>query len=200
MGAAELLGPSGPFARAMPGYESRPSQLEMASAVERCLNSEGVLLIEAGTGTGKTLAYLVPALLGSGRKKVVISTATRALQDQIFHKDLPLALGVLGLHVDVALMKGLPNYVCRRRHHEFQSHAESLKPEWGRSLPLVDAWLEESQTGAIEELGALAQDDPIWSRITASSGRRVGAGCTFFDRCYVTAMKRQAASARVIVV
>jgi ATP-dependent DNA helicase DinG len=200
MSAAELLGPAGPFARIMPGYESRPSQLEMASAVERCLNSEGVLLIEAGTGTGKTLAYLVPALLGSGRKKVVISTATRALQDQIFHKDLPLALGVLGLHVDVALMKGLPNYVCRRRHHEFQSSAESLKPEWGRSLPLVDAWLEESQTGAIEELGALAEDDPIWARVTASSERRIGAGCAFFDRCYVTAMKRQAASARVIVV
>jgi ATP-dependent DNA helicase DinG len=200
MGAAELLGPAGPFARAMPGYESRPSQLEMASAVERCLNSEGVLLIEAGTGTGKTLAYLVPALLGSGRKKVVISTATRALQDQIYHKDLPLALGVLGLHVEVALMKGLPNYVCRRRHNEFRTSAESLKPEWGRSLPLVDAWLEESQTGAIEELGTLPEDDPIWSRISASSERRIGAGCAYFDRCYVTAMKRQAASARLIVV
>src|SRR3954464_10843925 len=126
MGAAELLGPAGPFARALPGYESRPSQLEMASAVERCLNSEGVLLIEAGTGTGKTLAYLVPALLGSGRKKVVISTATRALQDQIFHKDLPLARRMLGLDTEIALMKGLPNYVCRRRHREFRTSAESL--------------------------------------------------------------------------
>lgn len=200
MGAAELLGPGGPFARALPGYEARPSQLEMASAVERCLNSEGVLLIEAGTGTGKTLAYLVPALLGAGRKKVVISTATRALQDQIYHKDLPLALRILGLDVDVALMKGLPNYVCRRRHHEFRTSAESLQPEWGRSLPLVDAWLEESPTGAIEELADLAEDDPIWSRITASSERRIGAGCPFFESCHVTAMKRRAASARILVV
>ena len=200
MGAAELLGPAGPFARTLPGYEARPSQLEMASAVERCLNSEGVLLIEAGTGTGKTLAYLVPALLGAGRKKVVISTATRALQDQIYYKDLPLALGILGLDVEVALMKGLPNYVCRRRHQEFRTSAESLQPEWGRSLPLVDAWLEESQTGAIEELASLAEDDPIWSRITASSERRIGVGCPHFERCHVTAMKRRAASARLLVV
>jgi len=200
MGAAELLGPAGPFARAMAGYESRPSQLEMAAAVERCLNSEGVLLIEAGTGTGKTLAYLVPALLEAGRKRVVISTATRALQDQIFHKDLPLALGVLGLDLDVALMKGLPNYVCRRRHEELKSSAESLKPEWVRSLPLVDSWLQESQTGAIEELGGLPEDDPIWPRITASSERRIGSSCAYYERCYVTAMKRQAANARLIVV
>jgi ATP-dependent DNA helicase DinG len=200
MGAAELLGPAGPFARTLAGYEARPSQLEMASAVERCLSSEGVLLIEAGTGTGKTLAYLVPALLGAGRKKVVISTATRALQDQIYYKDLPLALGILGLDIDVALMKGLPNYVCRRRHQEFRTSAESLQPEWGRSLPLVDAWLEESQTGAIEELASLAEDDPIWSRITASSERRIGLGCPHFERCHVTAMKRRAASARLLVV
>jgi len=200
MGAAELLGPAGPFARALPGYEARPSQLEMARAVERCLNSEGVLLIEAGTGTGKTLAYLVPALLGAGRKKVVISTATRALQDQIYYKDLPLALRILGLDVDVALMKGLANYVCRRRHQEFRTSAESLQPEWGRSSALVDAWLEESQTGAIEELAALPEDDPIWARITASSERRIGVGCPHFERCHVTAMKRRAASARLLVV
>jgi ATP-dependent DNA helicase DinG len=200
MGAAELLGPVGPFAKAMPGYEARPSQLEMARAVERCLDSEGVLLIEAGTGTGKTLAYLVPALLGARRKKVVISTATRALQDQIFHKDLPLALRILGLDTEVALMKGLPNYVCRRRHREFQSSADSLRPEFARSLPLVDAWLQESQTGAIEQLAELPEDDPIWPRITASSERRIGAGCAFFDSCYVTAMKREAARARLIVV
>src|SRR3954451_8460198 len=100
MGAAELLGPAGPFARTLAGYEARPSQLEMASAVERFLSSEGVLLIEAGTGTGKTLAYLVPALRAACRKKVVISTATRALTDQIYYKDLPLALGILGLDID----------------------------------------------------------------------------------------------------
>ncbi|MEY4544888.1 MAG: hypothetical protein RL685_1083 [Pseudomonadota bacterium] len=200
MGAAELLGPNGPFARVMAGYEARPSQLEMAAAVERCLRQEGVLLIEAGTGTGKTLAYLVPALLSSGRKKVIISTATRALQDQIYRKDLPLAQRILGLDVEVALMKGLPNYVCRRRYREFESSPESLRPEWARSLPLVQRWLDESESGAVEDLEALPEDDPIWSRIAASSERRLGAGCAFFDSCYVTAMKRQAARARIVVV
>jgi ATP-dependent DNA helicase DinG len=170
----------------MPGYEARPSQLEMASAVERCLTQEGISLIEAGTGTGKTLAYLVPALLGAARKKVVISTATRALQDQIFHKDLPLARRMLGLDTEIALMKGLPNYVCRRRHREFKTSAESLDPKWSRSLALVDHWLDASRSGAIEEL--------------ASSERRIGAGCEHFEHCYVTAMKREAARAQIVVV
>jgi ATP-dependent DNA helicase DinG len=201
MGAAELLGPSGPFAKALSGYEPRTSQQEMATAVERCLSSEGVTLIEAGTGTGKTLAYLVPALLAAGRtKKIVISTATRALQDQIFHQDLPLALRVLGSNTTVALMKGLPNYVCRRRQREFASSAESMSPAWSRSLPLVEAWLRETRSGAIEELASVAEDDPIWGRITASSERRIGAGCPHFDDCYVTAMKREALGAEVVVV
>src|SRR5436190_944703 len=100
----------------MPGYETRPAQLAMAEAVERALSEERVLLSEAGTGTGKTLAYLVPAIL-SGRK-VVVSTATRALQEQIFFKDLPLIEAALGLRVDAALMKGLGNYLCRRRYSE----------------------------------------------------------------------------------
>ncbi len=200
MGAAELLGPGGPFADVLPGYEPRPGQLEMAAAVERCLTREGIALIEAGTGTGKTLGYLVPALLASSNKKIVISTATRALQDQIFYKDLPLVERALGLNVPVALMKGLPNYVCRRRYHEFSSSAESLSPEWSSSLPRLSEWLDSTKTGRIDEVSALGEDDPIWSRVVASSERRIGAGCAFFDDCYVTAMKRQAARARVVVV
>jgi ATP-dependent DNA helicase DinG len=200
MGAAELLGPGGPFANAMPGYEPRPGQLEMVAAVERCLSREGIAMIEAGTGTGKTLAYLVPALLNARHKRIVISTATRALQDQIFHKDLPLVERVLDLRVPTALMKGLPNYVCRRRFHEFRTSADSLRPEWSRALPLVEAWLDESPSGAIEDLAALREDDPIWARISASSERRIGAGCRYFDSCYVTAMKRAASQARIVVV
>jgi ATP-dependent DNA helicase DinG len=200
MGAADLLGPAGPFAGALSGYEPRSGQLDMAAAVERCLQKDGIAMIEAGTGTGKTLAYLVPALLEGRRKKVVISTATRALQDQIFYKDLPLVCRVLGVDLPVALMKGLPNYVCRRRYQELESSAESLEPKWSRALPLVDAWLDDSATGAIEDLDALAEDDAIWSRIAASSERRIGAGCRFFDTCFVTGMKRRAASAQIVVV
>jgi ATP-dependent DNA helicase DinG len=200
MGAAELLGPAGPFAEAMPGYEARPGQLQMARAVERCLGQDGIAMIEAGTGTGKTLAYLVPALLEAHRKKIVISTATRALQDQIFNKDLPLLERVLGTGLPVALMKGLPNYVCQRRYREFIGSVESFDPRFSRALPLVHDWLGSSTTGALEELDALAEDDPIWARISASSERRIGPPCQYFESCYVTRMKRDAAEARIIVV
>jgi ATP-dependent DNA helicase DinG len=200
MGAAELLGPNGPFADAMPGYEARPGQLEMTRAVERCLDNDGIAMIEAGTGTGKTLAYLVPALLAAHRKKVIISTATRALQDQIIGKDLPLLERVLGTGLPVAVMKGLPNYVCQRRAAEFLTLSESLEPRWAKSLPVVQRWLGSSLTGAVEELDDLAEDDPIWSRITASSERRVGPTCRHFETCFVTRMKREAAAARIVVV
>ena len=200
MGAAELLGPAGPFAQAMPGYQARAGQLEMARAVERCLTNDGIALIEAGTGTGKTLAYLVPALLEAHRKKVIISTATRALQDQIFGKDLPLLERVLGTGLPVAMMKGLPNYVCQRRYREFLLSPESLEPRWGTALPRVQRWLDESSHGALEELDVLPEDDPIWSRISASSERRIGASCPHFESCYITRMKRDAAEARIVVV
>jgi ATP-dependent DNA helicase DinG len=200
MGAAELLGPAGPFADAMPGYEARPGQIEMTRAVERCLKNDGIAVIEAGTGTGKTLAYLVPALLEAHRKRIVISTATRALQDQIYNKDLPLLERVLGTGLPVAVMKGLPNYVCQRRAAEFMSQAESFEPRWSKSLPLVQRWLGSTLSGAVEELDGLAEDDPIWARITASSERRVGPSCRYFETCYVTRMKREAAAARIVVV
>src|SRR5262245_18812835 len=107
--AAHLLGPEGPFARAMPAYEDRPGQVAMAQAVERALEGGRILLCEAGTGTGKTLAYLVPALLSG--QKVVVSTATKTLQDQIMARDLPLAAEVLCFEPEVALVKGLGNYL-----------------------------------------------------------------------------------------
>jgi ATP-dependent DNA helicase DinG len=200
MGAAELLGPTGPFAAAMPGYQPRPGQMAMAAVVERCLSGEGIAVIEAGTGTGKTLAYLVPALLEAHRKKVVISTATRALQDQIFNKDLPLLERVLGIGLPVAVMKGLPNYVCQRRYREFIDGIDSFDPRFSKALPLVHEWLGSSMSGAIEELDGLAEDDPIWPRIAASSERRIGPACQYFESCFITRMKREAAAARIVVV
>jgi ATP-dependent DNA helicase DinG len=107
--ARRLLGPDGPLSRALPGYEDREGQLEMADAVERALREQRALVCEAGTGTGKTLAYLVPAIL-SGRK-IVVSTATKALQEQIMQKDLPLIARHLGLETHAVLVKGLGNYL-----------------------------------------------------------------------------------------
>ncbi|NLE87238.1 MAG: ATP-dependent DNA helicase [Myxococcales bacterium] len=196
--AQELLGPRGPFAARLPGYEARPGQLAAAEAVERTLEQEGVLLCEAGTGTGKTLAYLVPALL-SGRK-VVISTATRALQDQIAQRDLPLVQEVLGTRAEVAVMKGLGNYLCRRRYREFLQSDEAMRPLHARALDLIRHWVKESETGDHAELATLGEGSLTWHEVASSSETRIGPACPYFDECFVTEMKRQAEAAQIVIV
>src|SRR5215472_3457936 len=153
--ARDVLGPDSPLSRAMSGWELREGQLEMAESVERALSREQHLFVEAGTGTGKTLAYLVPAVL-SGRK-VVVSTATRALQEQIVVKDLPLLTEALAAHgvatPRVALMKGLANYVCRRRLAEARASGEyGIDADFAR----IVEWLEQTETGDRAELADLA--------------------------------------------
>lgn len=170
----------------------------MAAAVERALAEERILLCEAGTGTGKTLAYLVPALLSG--KRVVISTATKALQEQIAYKDLPLVASTLGVHPRVVVMKGLANYVCRRRYAEFQTSVEALRPRYATALRVLEQWMPDTETGEISELAGLGEQDAIWSHVTSSSDTRIGNGCGFFEECFVTRMRREADTARIIVV
>ncbi|HTQ07647.1 MAG TPA: ATP-dependent DNA helicase [Polyangiaceae bacterium] len=170
----------------------------MADAVERALVEERIVICEAGTGTGKTLAYLVPALLSG--KKVVISTATRALQEQIFFKDLPLAERLLGLPVQATLMKGLGNYLCRRRFQEFLKSDEATRPGRARAIETVRAWIEETETGDLGELAGLREDDPTRLAVASSSETRLGQPCQYFDSCFVTRMRREAEAARLVVV
>ncbi|HEV8550286.1 MAG TPA: ATP-dependent DNA helicase, partial [Polyangiaceae bacterium] len=170
----------------------------MAEAIARALAEERILLSEAGTGTGKTLAYLVPAILSG--KKVVISTATRALQEQIFFKDLPLVREALGLSVDATLMKGLGNYLCRRRWQEFSRSEEAQRPGVGRSLEAVARWVEETETGDLGELAGLREDDPTRAAVASSSDTRLGATCQHFDACFVTRMRREADASQIVVV
>ena len=141
----ELLGPDGPFSAALAGYETRPGQLDMADAVERALDEDRIVMCEAGTGTGKTLAYLVPALR-SGRR-VVIATASRNLQEQIGHKDLPLAKSCLGMTVRTQVVKGLSNYVCLRRLNELRATAQGAGARVGAALPLIDHWQRRTTSG-----------------------------------------------------
>jgi ATP-dependent DNA helicase DinG len=195
---SELLGADGPLGRTLPGYELRTGQLAMCDAVDRTLRNDRILLVEAGTGTGKTLAYLVPAIL-SGRK-IIVSTATRALQDQIFFKDLPLIERALGLRVHSALMKGLSNYLCRRRYGEFRASADSTSPASARSLEMIERWVAETESGDVGELTALGENDPVLSHVTSSSETRVGAPCQYHAECFVTRMKREADAARLIIV
>lgn len=196
--ARELLGPGGAFSAELEGYEPRPGQLEAAEAVERVLDGDGVLLCEAGTGTGKTLAYLVPALL-SGRK-VVISTATKALQDQIAERDLPLVQRVLGTDARVAVMKGLGNYLCKRRYREFVRSEEAVGPSHARPLELMRRWIGDTETGDRAELASLSESTATWLEVASGSDTRVGPNCPYFDECFVTQMKRAAEDAQVVIV
>jgi ATP-dependent DNA helicase DinG len=196
--AAELLGADGPLARALGGYELRDAQLRMATMVEDALEHEGIALIEAGTGTGKTLAYLVPALR-SGRK-VVISTGTRTLQDQIMEHDLPLLSKHLGQPVRAACMKGLANYLCRRRYRELIDSPPSIEDRSvAQRLPMLIDWVARTERGDRAELD-LAEDDPIWAAVQSGSDTRIGARCSHFEDCFVTSMRRRAEEAQLVVV
>lgn len=193
----DVLGPGSPLSRRMEGYEHRDGQLAMADAVARALEDERHLFVEAGTGTGKTLAYLVPAILSG--KKVVVSTATHALQDQIYEKDLPLVRGILeehGVVFQAALMKGLSNYLCKRRAAERMRSGEPV----GVELARIQAWAEETRTGDRAELTMLEEGAPAWRDVASGADTRIGAGCTYFDECFVTTMKRLADDATLLVV
>jgi ATP-dependent DNA helicase DinG len=196
-----ILGPGGAAAAILSGYEARPGQLAMADRISDAIEDNERLLVEAGTGTGKTLAYLVPALL-SGRK-VVISTGTKTLQDQIATVDLPRLktmldrVGALESPLTWAVMKGLGNYICRRRLGERDRQRTLVAdPDFDRLL----AFAASSATGDRAELAELADDAPLWSEVAATPETRIGPRCAFFESCFVTAMRRRAAAAPLVIV
>jgi ATP-dependent DNA helicase DinG len=170
----------------------------MARAVQEVLEHDGALLIEAGTGTGKTWAYLIPAAL-SGRR-VLVSTGTRALQDQIMEKDLPALKRHLGMEINAACVKGLSNYLCRRRFHELSSSADAMQPRFARSLPTLRNWVQTTDSGDRAALASIAEEDPIWSRVVSGSDTRIGARCHYYDECFATRVRRRAEGAQLVVV
>lgn len=198
--ARDVLGPGSPLSQRFARYEDRPGQIEMAEAVEAALRDEHALFVEAGTGTGKTLAYLVPAILSG--KKVVVSTATKALQEQIFTKDLPLleeAMAAHGVRFRAAMMKGLANYVCKRRFTELL--ASSLPGDAvSASLSKVLGWVAGTASGDRAEEEGVSEDDPVWRDITSSTDTRIGSECRYYDECFVTRMRKAAEQADLIIV
>lgn len=194
MKVGDLLGPGGRLAGAVAGYEHRPGQTAMAARIARALEDDERLLVEAGTGTGKTLAYLVPAIL-SGRK-VVVSTATKTLQDQIARVDLPRLAKLMPRPFTWSVMKGLGNYVCRRRLALFEQQLSLVDdPVFSR----LRDWVDETETGDRADVADLPDDSAHWREMQSSPETRIGPRCPFHDRCFVTAMRRQAASADIIV-
>jgi ATP-dependent DNA helicase DinG len=199
MFARDVLGEHGLLVQVASRYEHRPSQIRMAEIIERALEHDGTALIEAGTGTGKTLAYLVPAALSE--RRIVISTGTRALQDQLMHKDVPLLERALGRTVPITTLKGLSNYLCLRRLNELsRSAAADARPEFSRWLPVIQDWKARTETGDREELKELSEDAPIWAAIQSGSDTRIGPRCTFYEDCFVTKARRRAEEARIVVV
>ncbi len=199
--SSDVLAPGGGLARAIPHYEDRAEQRVMSAAVARALADERALIVEAGTGTGKTLAYLVPAL-ASG-KRVVVSTGTRALQDQIARHDVPLLRTILARPFSAVVLKGVSNYACRRKLAELAArNAGRAGPDGSPDVSiaaLVD-WAAHSDIGDRAEVEWLAEAAPLWADATTTPDARIGPRCPHFTRCFVTQARRLADQAQLVLV
>jgi ATP-dependent DNA helicase DinG len=193
-----VFGKGGTLARVLDGYEAREEQAELADVVSLALEEGTHLLAEAGTGTGKSLAYLVPAL-ASGRR-VVVATATKALQEQLLTKDVPLAAAALGREVDVAVLKGRQNYLCRNRLQGFALLGGSLfaRPEDGRAFDSMLTWIESTQTGDRAEL-ELEPSQTLWAELAVGSDRCLGRTCPHVGTCFSEAARERAAHADLVI-
>ncbi len=191
---SDIFAADGPLSNAIDGYTPRPAQQEMALAVSAALASCGRLLVEAGTGTGKTFAYLVPALLSGIR--VAISTGTRNLQDQLYNKDMPELSRALGRPVKVAILKGRANYLC---HHRL-SLAEDMRGKPGRHLQQIRAWALSTQSGDIAELSGLPEQSVVWPQVTSTIENCLGQECPVYSACCVVRARREAMDADIVIV
>ncbi|MYN13766.1 ATP-dependent DNA helicase [Pusillimonas sp. TS35] len=196
---SEIFAADGPIAQAVPGYRPRQAQQELARAIEETLQARGALVAEAGTGTGKTWAYLVPAFISGG--KALISTGTRTLQDQLFRRDIPRLRDALGLPVTVALLKGRGNYVCHYHLGRLSGDDRALKSraEVGQ-LRRIQMFALESRTGDRGDLADVPEDADIWNRVTSTRENCLGQECPHVKDCFVNKARRQAQDADIVVV
>ena len=181
-----------------PSYEFRPGQLSMAEEVEAALNDRRHLAVEAGTGTGKTLAYLVPVLAGG--KRVIISTGTKALQEQLYLKDIPFLEKVLGRDLHVSYMKGRNNYLCRQKLYDTVKRPALTGLVEIESFGSIQKWETETATGDRAELEKLPQPSTVWDRLDARRELCSGQKCEQFNRCFLTLMQRRARESDIIIV
>src|SRR5947207_1244452 len=189
--------PGGVLEERLGDYEYRPSQVRMAEAVRRALEEQSHVIIEAGTGTGKTLAYLLPALLHG--RRILVSTGTKTLQDQIFYKDIPLLERVMDRPIQAAYLKGRNNYLCRLKLETL--HAEGLFGSRGlRNFQSILDWAQQTETGDQAELVSVGEDSDLWARMDARRDRCLGTKCKDYDRCFLTLMRQKAMEADIVVV
>jgi ATP-dependent DNA helicase DinG len=192
------FGPEGPLARELRGFSPRRAQVEMARATAAAIEQGGNLVAEAGTGTGKTLAYLVPALLSD--KKVIISTATKTLQDQLFHKDLPVVRHALARPIRTALLKGRGNYLCLYRLENNLGFRAGQDARDARALGLIRRWARATRTGDIAEAHDIPEQSPYWAAATSTVDNCLGQDCPRYGDCFLVKARNRAREADALVI
>jgi len=195
----DIFATTGPLARSQPGYQPRPAQLELAQAIARAIASRTTLIAEAGTGTGKTWAYLIPAILAGG--KVLVSTGTRTLQDQLHARDLPRVREALAAPVTTALLKGRSNYVCHYHLARLRGDERGLRSRAEiRQLRHIETFAQNSRTGDKAELAEVPEDAEIWQRATSTRENCLGQDCPNVRDCFLLKARRAAQDADVVVI
>ncbi len=188
----------GPLAQAIDSYRPRDGQVAMAKAVDEAMRTYGLLVAEAGTGTGKTFAYLVPALMSGA--KVIVSTGTKTLQDQLFDRDIPTVRSALGVPVSVALLKGRANYVCHYHLDRTRTEGRFTTRDGARQLHAIAAFALRTRTGDKSELDEVPEDASIWGQVTSTRENCLGSDCPRYKDCFVMEARRRAMEADVVVV
>ena len=194
----DALDEGGALASNVPGFKVRDAQQRLAVAVAGALDARGTLLAEAGTGTGKTFAYLVPLLLSG--QKAIVSTGTRALQDQLYHRDLPRVRDALGTGLKTALLKGRANYLCRYRLAQAQGEPRFASREQIAQFQRIVAWSGRTKAGDLAEIEALPEDSPLLPMVTSTADNCLGTECPLWSDCFVVQARQRAQSADLVVV
>ncbi len=195
---AETLSSRGALSQHVPGFSPRAGQTDMALAVTHTLEQGGQLVVEAGTGVGKTYAYLVPVLLSGQR--ALVSTATKALQDQLFSRDIPRLVDVLGLPIRVALLKGRSNYLCLHRLGQARHSHEAAQVGAQRALAKIESWSQSTRTGDMAELTGLDERSSLWPLVTSTRENCLGSSCPSYRACHVNLARKEAMAADVVVI
>lgn len=196
---AEVFGSDGALAGVIAGYSPRAAQIEMAEKIAYAIESQQNLIAEAGTGTGKTFAYLIPAILSG--KRVIVSTGTKNLQDQLFNKDLPLIRKALAKRpFKASLLKGRANYLCTYRLEQALNAAFGYSREEATALAQIKTWSKRTKTGDVSEAADVHDGDPVWFHATSTTDNCLGQNCPDYADCFLTKARKQAQEADIVVV
>ncbi len=198
MSAAQYLSENSALSESLAGFAPRQVQQQMADHIDRIISEGGILVVEAGTGVGKTFAYLVPAILSG--KRTIIATGTKNLQDQLFHQDLPVMRSALNVPITVALLKGRANYLCTHRLNVNRDAGDACSRRYQHEFQLINEWAGRTRTGDIAEVDDVQEESFIWPLVTSTTENCVGSGCDDYNECYVLKARREAQAADLVVI